>query len=187
MIEARAVDRSAEQRRPGLRSLLESIIQTAIALPGVRSKGQKNLTGATAEQCSFACRGAGSNGKTTFLAIVHEVLGDYAYNASFSMLELTARASFPNDVAALVQHRCLVTGSNEFLTFTPIAKFRLAFNPLRNTASRTLVTALSATTQLGLDYVRVHLARRRWPGFQSTYSGSASFASRTIPSKCSGF
>jgi putative DNA primase/helicase len=114
-----------------------------------------SLTGLTSEQCFFACWGAGSNGKTTFLEMLRQVLGSYAYNAPFSMLELTARGSIPNDVAALVNRR-LVTGSetnelsrwneqrvkvltgcdditarflyNEFFTFTPIAKFWLAFN-----------------------------------------------------------
>ncbi len=113
------------------------------------------LTGLTSEQVFFACWGDGSNGKTTFLEILRGVLGDYAYNAPFSMLDLTARSAIPNDVAALVNRR-LVTGSetselsrwneqrvkvltgsdditarflyNEFFTFTPIAKFWLASN-----------------------------------------------------------
>ncbi len=117
--------------------------------------GRRGATGSTSEQCFFACWGSGSNGKTTFLEMLRTVLGSYAYNAPFSMLELTARSSIPNDVAALVNRR-LVTGSetnelsrwneqrvkvltgcdditarflyNGFFTFTPIAKFWLAFN-----------------------------------------------------------
>ncbi len=39
-----------------------------------------SLTGSTQEQCVFICYGTGRNGKTTFIDIIAEMMGDYAIN-----------------------------------------------------------------------------------------------------------
>ena len=39
-----------------------------------------SLTGNTEEQCAFFCYGTGRNGKSTFLDIISEIMGDYAIN-----------------------------------------------------------------------------------------------------------
>ena len=39
-----------------------------------------SLTGLTSEQCAFFCFGNGSNGKSTFLDVISDILGDYAVN-----------------------------------------------------------------------------------------------------------
>jgi putative DNA primase/helicase len=114
-----------------------------------------SLTGDTSEQCLFLCWGVGSNGKSTFLNVLYYVLGDYALNLPFSAFELKARASIPNDVATIAGRRFVtavetnaetrlnearvkaLTGGDsitarflygEHFTFTPAAKFWLAFN-----------------------------------------------------------
>jgi putative DNA primase/helicase len=72
-----------------------------------------SLTGLTREQILLLCYGKGANGKTTFFAALHGVLGDYGYQAPESTFE--ARSAFggtanTNDLAALVGRR-LVTVS----------------------------------------------------------------------------
>ena len=103
----------------------------------------------------FLCYGTGANGKSTFLEVLRFVLGSYAYNLPFSAFEMKARSAITNDIAPL-QHKRFVTaletndqvelnearikaltGSDpitarflyrENFTFTPDAKFWLAFN-----------------------------------------------------------
>ena len=114
-----------------------------------------SLTGDRREQCLFLCWGEGANGKSTFLEVLRDVLGDYAHNLPFSAFEMKARASIPNDVASIVGRRLVtavetdestrlnearvkaLTGSDpvtarflygEFFDFHPVAKFWLAFN-----------------------------------------------------------
>ena len=53
-----------------------------------------SLTGDIREQCVFTCWGAGSSGKSVFLALLRALGGSYATNTPFSTLELgPARAS----------------------------------------------------------------------------------------------
>lgn len=116
-----------------------------------------SLTGSTKEQVIFLCWGTGANGKSTFLDVTRHVLGDsgYAYNLPFSAFEIKARSVINNDIAPL-QHKRFVTALetndqvelnearikaltgcdpitarflyHENFTFTPVAKFWLAFN-----------------------------------------------------------
>ncbi len=64
-----------------------------------------SLTGDTSEQCLFLIFGGGSNGKSTFLEVLRRVAGGYGHNMPFSTLEIKARTSIPNDVAALAGRR----------------------------------------------------------------------------------
>ena len=114
-----------------------------------------SLTGETSEQCFFCCHGEGANGKSTFLNTVRHAVGAYACNLPFSAFELQARSTIANDVATIPGRRFVtaietdesvqlnearikaLTGGDpitarmlyrEFFTFTPVAKFWLAFN-----------------------------------------------------------
>ena len=69
-----------------------------------------SLTGLTTEQCLFVCYGSGANGKSVFLQTLRTVLGPLAVNTAFATLELAARATASNDLAALANRR-LVTAS----------------------------------------------------------------------------
>ena len=70
-----------------------------------------SLTGDTREQCLFVLHGAGANGKTTFLEVVRELLGEYAYQADIAtFLERKIDGGPRNDVAGLVGAR-FVTSS----------------------------------------------------------------------------
>ncbi len=113
------------------------------------------LTGDTGEQLFVIGYGIGANGKSTLFGTVASVLGSYAFNLPFSAMELHARASIPNDLAALVGRRFvtasesgdavrlnearmkMLTGGDtvtarflhgEFFEFRPVAKFCLFTN-----------------------------------------------------------
>lgn len=119
------------------------------------------LTGDVSEQCLFLTFGSGANGKSTFLEVLKFIFGMYAYNLPFSAFELSARASIPNDVAAIVGKRLVtavetsesakwnearikgLTGGDEitarhlyheFFRFNPTGKFFLAVNHLPEVA-----------------------------------------------------
>ena len=116
-----------------------------------------SLTGSVREQVLFLCHGTGSNGKSVFLDMLRKVLGDYAMNIPFTVLELQQRPSLTNDLASMAGRR-LVTSSetnestrlnearikaltggdpitarflySESFTYEPVAKFWLAVNHL---------------------------------------------------------
>lgn len=60
------------------------------------------LTGSTAEQCTFFLYGDGRNGKSTFLSILREVMGDYAANVQPESLMVRNNVGAPGgDIARL--------------------------------------------------------------------------------------
>lgn len=69
-----------------------------------------SLTGLTYEQIVLLLWGTGWNGKSTFLRVLREVVGNYARNVAFSTLEASFKSNIPNDMAALAGKR-LVTAS----------------------------------------------------------------------------
>jgi putative DNA primase/helicase len=70
------------------------------------------LSGDTREQCLFICHGSGANGKSVFLSVLREIMGEYGANTCFDTILDHDRGgrSVPNDVAALRGAR-LVTAS----------------------------------------------------------------------------
>jgi len=61
-----------------------------------------SLTGDTGEQCLFILYGIGANGKSTFINVIHKIMGDYAINSPFSTFLSKGRGdSIPNDLARL--------------------------------------------------------------------------------------
>lgn len=67
-----------------------------------------SLTGDTREQVMFLCHGGGANGKSVFLEVLSQLLGDYAATASFETFDAGRRSESSNDLAALKGRR-LVT------------------------------------------------------------------------------
>lgn len=62
-----------------------------------------SLTGSTAEQCSFFLFGTGRNGKSTFLDIIREIMGDYASNIQPEtiMVKKSQSSAINSDIARL--------------------------------------------------------------------------------------
>jgi putative DNA primase/helicase len=58
------------------------------------------MTGSTIEQCVFLFHGTGANGKSTFLNVVSEVLGEYASRLDANSF-LVNKSGVPNDLAKL--------------------------------------------------------------------------------------
>lgn len=69
-----------------------------------------SLTGSTKEQCMFICIGKGRNGKSTFLEVLRDVLGDYALNIQPETLMVKKQNNgASNDIARLRGTRFVTT------------------------------------------------------------------------------
>ncbi|MEM2932463.1 MAG: phage/plasmid primase, P4 family [Nitrososphaerota archaeon] len=70
-----------------------------------------SLTGLTSEQCLFLCWGTGANGKSTELAILESLLGEYAISTPASTFKekYYSNDSIPNDIARMVGARLVKT------------------------------------------------------------------------------
>ena len=88
------------------------------AVPAIRAYLQRifgyALTGLTTEQCFFIFHGIGSNGKSTILNAILDLLGEYA-DASRPETFMIKRhdGGIPNDVAALTGVRYVVSLESE--------------------------------------------------------------------------
>jgi putative DNA primase/helicase len=60
-----------------------------------------SLTGSNKEQVLFIFYGTGANGKTTFINVIHSLLGDYAMNTPTETLLVKQGNGIPSDVARL--------------------------------------------------------------------------------------
>lgn len=60
-----------------------------------------SLTGDTSEQCLFFMYGTGANGKSTFLSVISDLLGDYAKQTDFTTFMQQKHDSVRNDLARL--------------------------------------------------------------------------------------
>ncbi|MEG3029480.1 MAG: phage/plasmid primase, P4 family [Oscillospiraceae bacterium] len=73
------------------------------------------LSGSTREQCMFFLYGSGANGKSTFLEVVRDILGDYAMNTQAETLMMRERSSggARSDIARLKGARLVTTSETE--------------------------------------------------------------------------
>lgn len=70
-----------------------------------------SLSGSTREDCAFFCYGTGRNGKSTFLDIISDVLGDYATNIQPETIMVKQAASGPTSDIARLKGARFVTSS----------------------------------------------------------------------------
>jgi putative DNA primase/helicase len=59
------------------------------------------MTGVIREQCLFFLHGRGANGKSTFLSVIQDVLGDYARDTPTESLMIKQNEGISNDIARL--------------------------------------------------------------------------------------
>lgn len=121
----------------------------------VQAAAGYTMTGDTREQVFFILHGRGSNGKTTFITVMREILGDYQVKTNTETLVEKNNPGMSNDVAALRGARLVsaietsagkrlaealikeLTGQDaitarflykEFFTFVPLLKLWLVCN-----------------------------------------------------------
>lgn len=103
----------ANYRPSGIAPLWESFLETV--LPDVQVRGflQRfvgySLTGDVGERLFVVLYGGGRNGKSVFLRVVQEVLGDYAVTAPNTLLMRRKGEAHPTEVATLHGARLAVT------------------------------------------------------------------------------
>jgi putative DNA primase/helicase len=150
-----ACDFDPEAKAPKWTQFLQAIFCNKLPLLDFvwRAAGY-STTGFTHEQVLFVLMGAGANGKSTFLAMLRKVLGDYAWESTMGVLCSDSPGDIPNDLAALEGRHFVtcseadtkrlsearvkaLTGSDavtarflhqEFFSFLPRAKIWLATN-----------------------------------------------------------
>lgn len=72
-----------------------------------------SLTADISEQCMFILYGTGRNGKSTFLNVISEILGDYACNTPAETLMIKKHEGIPNDIARLKGMRLVTSYETE--------------------------------------------------------------------------
>lgn len=103
------VDYKEDAKCPEFESFLEKILSKSYIGYLKRAIGY-SLTGITREQCLFFLYGKGSNGKSTLLSTLKQLLGEYAKSTAFdSFLELT-RGTIRDDIAFLKDSRFVIAG-----------------------------------------------------------------------------
>jgi len=71
------------------------------------------LTGQTTEQCLFFMHGTGSNGKTTFLEVLQEIMAEYGEKAEFKTFMVQKNDGPRNDLAGLKGARYVAASESE--------------------------------------------------------------------------
>jgi putative DNA primase/helicase len=114
MTKTAAVDYRADASCPEFERLLNRLFEN---VPAVRAYLQKifgySLTGETSEQCFFIFYGTGSNGKSTVLRAILDLLGDYGVTTRPETFLVKRGEGIPNDVAALAGARLVVALESE--------------------------------------------------------------------------
>lgn len=99
---------------PEFERLLDRLFEN---VPAVRKYLQRifgySLTGLTSEQCFFIVFGTGSNGKSTVLRAILDLLGDYATTTRPETFLTKRGEGIPNDVAALAGARFVLSLESE--------------------------------------------------------------------------
>lgn len=72
-----------------------------------------SLTGVIREQCLFFLHGNGANGKSTFLTVVQDILGDYSRDTPTDSLMIKQNDTIPNDIARLKGARLVTAVETE--------------------------------------------------------------------------
>jgi putative DNA primase/helicase len=92
----------AEAECPRFRQFISEVLGGNQELIGFVQKAiGYSMTGSVREQCLFACYGEGRNGKSTLLEVLLYLLGDYAIDLPFSVLEAKPNGNLPGEGVSL--------------------------------------------------------------------------------------
>lgn len=149
------IDFDGSAQCPRWQQFLDEVFGDSELIDFVQRAVGYSLTGDTSEQVLFIPYGNGANGKSVFLSIAQDILGDYGGNTPFATLELLDHHGPSNDLAAIAGKRLItasesrenarmnearvkaLTGGDvltarflfgEFFSFQPKAKLWLAVN-----------------------------------------------------------
>lgn len=108
------VEYNEEAKAPRWTSFLEEIMDGDQELIEFLQKSiGYSLSGSTQEQVMFLLHGSGANGKSVFLNVIKEMMGDYGQQAPTSLLMAKKSDGVPNDVARLKGARYIATIETE--------------------------------------------------------------------------
>lgn len=102
-----AFDPSADA--PRWRRFLEEVLPDADVRSYVQRAAGYSLSGDVSEQCLFFAYGVGANGKSTFLATLRDLLGDYAIQARPDLLMSHHGERHPTELTDLYARRFVAT------------------------------------------------------------------------------
>ncbi|MCF6155700.1 MAG: hypothetical protein E3K36_10690 [Candidatus Brocadia sp.] len=126
------------------------------------------LTGDVSEQCLFLLHGTGSNGKTTFLACLGMLLGDYAQAADFETFLIRKNETIRNDLARMTGKRFISAVETE-------GERRLAEVLIKQLTGGDTITARFLFGEY-FDFrptFKIWLAANHKPNIKETYSANS--------------
>lgn len=94
---------------PAWQQFLERVVPDVDVRQFLQRAAGYSITGDVSEQCLFFLYGSGANGKSTFLNVLLDVLGDYANQAAPGLLIAKKVEGHPTDTAKLFGSRLVVT------------------------------------------------------------------------------
>ena len=100
------VEYDPEAKAPLWDKFLEDILPDKDVRDFLKRAVGYSLTGSTVETCMFILHGDGSNGKSTFIDVIEELLGDFAINTPIeSLLTKKYDSGANNDIARMAGER----------------------------------------------------------------------------------
>jgi putative DNA primase/helicase len=124
------------------------------------------LTGVIREQCLFFLYGVGSNGKSTFLGVIQDVLGDYARDTPTESLMIKQNEGVSNDIARLKGARFVTAVEAE-------ADKRMAESLVKRLTGGDMITARFMRQEFFQfrGTFKIFLAANHKPGIRGTDDG----------------
>lgn len=98
---------------PTWRGFLERIMPDVEMRDFLQRAAGYCMTGSIREQCVFIAYGKGANGKSTFMRVLQDILGDYFAATRPETFIDRAAGGIPNDLAALASARLVVVSEPE--------------------------------------------------------------------------
>jgi putative DNA primase/helicase len=109
MMHQAQVDYDPDAKAPQWQAFLDRVLPDPEMQAFLARAVGYTLNGLTGEQVMFIHHGSGANGKSVFLKVMEEILGDYSQTVPRTTLLTKSNESVPTDVARMVGKRFLQT------------------------------------------------------------------------------